>query len=1052
MPALAGGAAGIGRLSSRPRPDSGLGAARMAKTPQQRRSVQAGRTLEDFDASMGASLVATEMSRLEMDHPTLNQLRVQVLVQPTHRANWTQLSRVLTLNGDDKGAQLAAGLAVSLPDPSLSDEQPPVADAKNYSEAPSEELQTLEQLANDAAKALQASGTPWLVLSVAAGTITIAARQSSPRNARLFWQGEQSHVQVAERLVYRDPATGVRLTCLAVEPIRLADLQPRQLQEYDIEYAGLRCSLVEAMPDIKVPLRLQLEGWDGMRIRGWMGFEGSDLIPRMPFVVLTLDGAPLAVVRPTVLRLDVTDALVSAHRVATGFDLTGLRKLIRRESSELQFRDPFTYELYASYVLNRFRTFHQQIMQVSKGFCGFDFQLRDGEVVVTSLPRHRDQQPVAVMASQKLDILVPVYKNWNLTRQCLVALRAAVSMALTAHPERDIFMHATNDCSPEAAVKDNLAALCEELGIIHHQNNQNLGFISTVNNFMNSTSADVLLVNSDVIVSTNCIDELIMARERLGPHVASLTAFSNNATIFSYPRQIVDNPVSSPAAIERIAEAFRSVPNAEPGATHQVPVSHGFLMYLSRTALNAVGVFDEYFGKGYGEEVDWAVRAALKGFEHHICTTAYAFHKGSVSFGAEVRQNIVSKSDRIIAERYPFFDKMVQEFIYTDEFLPLRNQVALILLKESCRPIQLHISHSSGGGIDTYIRDLRSQDPGSVHVVLRPGRSYTEIASGDAVNKLFGFTLECDDYDAVILGNLEGSIIASLASLLPQLSSVVLHSFVGWKPNEIECLMRFLAEKQLSYSIIGHDYMTICPRIKLVDSAGEFCEVGDTSRCAHCLRTGAKPIETSLMEPYTSDIEMYREFFAKILSGAEAIICSTLDQADRFIRQGFRQVVVREPHEAAFSVLPSYQHDPVSRNVVLIGGVSVEKGAELLFHVASHCLQINSSVHFYLVGAASNIEDLRKLPNFTHVTSYSNFNELHDAVRSIYSPVAFFPAIWPETWCYTLSEALKLALPIIAPTIGAFRSRLDSSQGSLAKLYDSSISSNQLAEIICSGI
>jgi len=991
------------------------------------------------------------MNQLEMDHPTLNQLRVQLLVQPKLRANWSKLSRELTLKGDNKGAQLAAGLADVLTSP-LSDQQPSAADAEAHSEAGSEEIQTFEQLVSQAAKALQASGKPWLVLSVAAGTITIAASKSSPRNAGLFLQNGQSHVQVAERLVYRDPATGVRLSCLSMQPIRLADLQPRTLQDYEIEYAGLRCSLIEAMPDLKAFLRLRIEGWDGMRIRGWMGFEGGDLIPRMPSAVLILDGAPISVVKPSLMRLDVTDALESVHRIATGFELNALRKLIRDESSELQFIDPITHELYGSYVLNRFRTFHQQIMQVGKGFCGFDFQTRDTEVIFTSLPRHRDQQPIDVTASQKLDILVPVFKDWDLTRQCLVALREAVSIALSAQPSREFYLHATNDCSPEDAVNENLEALCGDLGIIYSRNNENLGFIRTVNNFMTATTADVLLVNSDVILSRHCIDELITARERLGPHVATLTAFSNNATIFSYPRQIVENPVSSPEAIERIAEAFRSCSDGGSGASHQVPVSHGFLMHLSRTALNSVGVFDEYFGKGYGEEVDWAVRAALKGFEHHICTTAYAFHKGSVSFGADIRHNAVRNSNRIIAERYPFYDKMVQEFIYTDEFLPLRNRVALFLLKKSGQRIQLHVSHSSGGGIETYISGLRRTDPSVAHVVLRPGRSYSEVVSGDAVNKLFAFTLECDEIDAVILGDFQGAIITALASLLPQLAPVLIHSFVGWKPIDIEGLMGFLAEHQLSYSIVGHDYMALCPRIKLIDSTGEFCDVGDVSRCSHCLRTGDKPIETSLMDPYTNDIELYREFFGGILSGAEEIICSTQDQAERFAQQGFQQVVVREPFEAPFSLLPSYQHDPDSRNVALIGAVSMEKGADRLFHVASHCLQINPSVHFYLIGAASNHESLSELPNFTHVSGYSSFNELHDAVRSIYSPIAFFPAIWPETWCYTLSEALAMGLPVIAPNLGALGSRLGRSKTTLVKVYDPRVSDLGLAELICAGI
>jgi glycosyltransferase involved in cell wall biosynthesis len=205
------------------------------------------------------------------------------------------------------------------------------------------------------------------------------------------------------------------------------------------------------------------------------------------------------------------------------------------------------------------------------------------------------------------------------------------------------------------------------------------------------------------------------------------------------------------------------------------------------------------------------------------------------------------------------------------------------------------------------------------------------------------------------------------------------------------------------------------------------------------------------MAPYNSDIKLYREFFGSILRGSEEIICSTQDQAERFARQGFQQVLVSEPFEAPFSVLPSYQHDPASRNVVLIGGISVEKGAERLFQVASHCLQINPSVHFYLVGAASNLEALTRLPNFTSVSSYSTFNELHDAVRSIYSPMALFPAIWPETWCYTLSEAMQLGLPVIASNIGALGSRLSRIVSPSIYMYEPLISDHELAQIICHG-
>ena len=38
--------------------------------------------------------------------------------------------------------------------------------------------------------------------------------------------------------------------------------------------------------------------------------------------------------------------------------------------------------------------------------------------------------------------------------------------------------------------------------------------------------------------------------------------------------------------------------------------------------------------------------------------------------------------------------------------------------------------------------------------------------------------------------------------------------------------------------------------------------------------------------------------------------------------------------------------------------------------------------------------------------------------------LVWFPALWPETYSYTLSAALQAALPIVATNIGAFSERL----------------------------
>ncbi len=994
----------------------------------------------------------------------LDTLRQHLLNAPDDHNAWAELARALLLEDNTEVAAFAQQFAAAAPIDAQEQEQsspsPPLAiTASSADDNPDPSISVdrppplnLEQVAREAAIRLEQSGLEHLVLSVAAGTITIAARQSSSSNACLLLGDERTHVQTREQLIYRDPATGVRIACLTLQPIRLTAASPQPLQAYGFAYGHQRGPLSEAMPGLQTPLQIHLEGWDGMRLRGWMAFAGGDLIARVPALMAMVDGVPVQMIEPTEVRLDVMAALQKPFKLPCGFQLHGLRRLIRRQSSRFELCDPITHDVYGSFILNRSRTFHEQILQVSKGFCGFGCQERDGEVVVTTMPRHQEHQPVPIVKHHKLDILVPVYKNWALTRQCLEALTSAVGRARSANPHREVYVHATNDCSPDDAVNENLPHLCEQLGVILHVNGENLGFIRTVNNFMNNTSGDVLLVNSDVIVSNGCIHQLISAREALGAEVATLTAFSNNATIFSYPWQVAENPVSSLDAIERIADAFARCAGDGASTTQQVPVSHGFLMYISRTAIKAVGVFDEYFGLGYGEEVDWAMRAATMGFEHHLCTSSYAFHKGSVSFGATTRLQAVQNSNRIISERYPFYDKMVEEFIHLDELRQIRNRVGLELLHASPRPLRLHVTHASGGGVDKYIEGLAEENPDVQHVLLRPGRTYADLASGQAAAKLFNFSLECSDLDAVILGDLRTTVAPAIQSLKEQITGLTLHSFVGWKADEIECLMELSRECGLAYDLVGHDYMTLCPRIKLIDSTGTFCEVGDASRCSHCLRTADPSVESSLLAPYTSDIELYRGFFASILRGATEIRCSTLEQADRFARQGFSNLVIREPFEPSYSLLPGVQHDSGSRNIVLIGGVSVEKGAERLFQVASLSLHINPSVHFYLIGAASNHDKLITLPNYTHLGSYRSFNGLHDLVRNLHSPIAFFPAIWPETWCYTLSEAMLMGLPIIAPNLGALGSRLNGIDSPLIQLYSPQLSDQQLAELVCAGV
>ncbi|RKX41878.1 MAG: hypothetical protein DRP64_10735 [Verrucomicrobia bacterium] len=65
--------------------------------------------------------------------------------------------------------------------------------------------------------------------------------------------------------------------------------------------------------------------------------------------------------------------------------------------------------------------------------------------------------------------------------------------------------------------------------------------------------------------------------------------------------------------------------------------------------------------------------------------------------------------------------------------------------------------------------------------------------------------------------------------------------------------------------------------------------------------------------------------------------------------------------------------------------------------------------------------------------------DVYELVEGISPDVIWFPALWPETYSYTLSIALHLGLPVVVPNIGAFVERVRNRPYSSVCNWDSDI-------------
>ncbi len=268
-------------------------------------------------------------------------------------------------------------------------------------------------------------------------------------------------------------------------------------------------------------------------------------------------------------------------------------------------------------------------------------------------------------------VCVPVYNGFDSVERCLAALIAARVNA----PFRTLII---NDASPDERIAPmlNAFALTNRRIQVRH-NAVNRGFTWNVNQAFVAAAANehLCLLNSDTLVTSNWLDEMLTCVTD-DARVGTVTPFSNNATICSYPDFSRAWPVPETAERERIAMALRT----QPAPPVDLPTGVGFCMLISAACRAKVGPFDiENFPRGYGEENDFCMRAASAGFRNVLCTNAYVAHEGGVSF-SESTQALMKIGGERLMTKHPTYDAQVSDWIARDPVRARREAIAHALL------------------------------------------------------------------------------------------------------------------------------------------------------------------------------------------------------------------------------------------------------------------------------------------------------------------------------------------------------------------------------------
>ncbi|HTI03170.1 MAG TPA: glycosyltransferase [Acidisoma sp.] len=782
-------------------------------------------------------------------------------------------------------------------------------------------------------------------------------------------------------------------------PAREAALTKDSQQDEDIDARYFDAAFyLDTYPDIRQA------GVDPLHhYRHWGAFEGRD---------------PNRFFSTSWYLLQNPDVLEAGINPLHHFVLFGLREGRNPHPNfDLHFYVNQVPEAAADPLLYHLRTGHAQGLPTERQFRLEDAMPAGGPVL-------------APPAGLRVDVVVPVYRGLAQTKRCLTSLLRDPLPGLGGPLHRIIVV---DDASPEPALSRYLDRLAARRFIHLLRNPRNRGFVASVNRGIKAAGRhDVVLLNADTEVPAGWLARLA-GHAYSHPRVATVSPFSNNATLCSYP-SVPGGPLAFGESLARIDAACAA---ANAGRAVTVPTTVGFCMYLRRDALEAVGVLDEKsFGRGYGEENDYCMRAAAAGWRHLLACDLFVYHEGEVSFGAEAPERLAAQA--LLDKRWPEYRDRVGVHIRLDEARPYRFATTLQLFATNGLPTILMVQHAYEGGIGQYVRSLAERAQGRANILLlratmdgRGIRLAVPAAPGHPDFFIPFPELEMPKEERgeardPLLVEQEGraALLADLLRLLAPLRIARVHvqHWVGLK-LDLQALIRALA---VPFDVTIHDWFAICPRINLLPVAdGPSCGEPEPAACDRCIQMRDDTV--------AHDIIGWRAEHAWLLRLADRVLCATPDSIERLARYGLAARAVLAPVEAMPDRVPPCPTPRPSPKplrgraavrplrVAVLGVLADHKGAPLVTALAETAEP--GRIAITLIGKAERSIPAAARHALSETGAYEP-EELPALIDRVDPEVIWFPAGWPETWSYTLTQAILSGRPILASDIGAFRVRL----------------------------
>ncbi|HJW30584.1 MAG TPA: glycosyltransferase, partial [Saprospiraceae bacterium] len=222
-----------------------------------------------------------------------------------------------------------------------------------------------------------------------------------------------------------------------------------------------------------------------------------------------------------------------------------------------------------------------------------------------------------------------------------------------------------------------------------------------------------------------------------------------------------------------------------------------------------------------------------------------------------------------------------------------------------------------------------------------------------------------------------------------------------------------------------HDFYAICPSFNLLDHNGTYCGGTCTPGDGEC-RVGIPWAHYPHLKH--AFVSTWREIVLKALLRCDHLV-SFSKSARQLIISHYPQldsdnycVIEHGQDLSSFKQVPAATSESLIR-VVLIGSLNVSKGIRVLEKILKLNYDRKGPFEFHFVGNLHPSFNPQHLGGIVH-GPYTR-EVLCRILEDIRPSFAMISSIWPETFCFALSECWAAGLPVFASDLGTVKERVE---------------------------